>query len=57
MGIEASQLRRDLQNEGADRASERRSYGLIGKVVDYHPNTGTKKQVVFVGAVDIREKR
>ncbi|HHT7153286.1 hypothetical protein P4388_33960 [Bacillus thuringiensis] len=44
MGVESSQIRKDLQDEGADRASERRSYGLIGKVTDYHPNTGTKTE-------------
>lgn len=44
MGVETSQMRQQLQDGGADRASERRSDGLIGKVVNYHPNTGTKNE-------------
>lgn len=36
-------FRQQLQNQGAERATEQRSLGNIGKVVNYHPNTGKKK--------------
>lgn len=38
-----SNFRKQLQDEGASRASEQRSMGLIGKVVNYHPNVGNKE--------------
>lgn len=38
MAVGQSNFRKTLQEEGASRASERSSYGLIGKVAFYHPN-------------------
>lgn len=40
MGVESSHFRNQLSEQGAERASERRSQGHIGKVVNYHPNQG-----------------
>lgn len=37
-------FREQLQEGGADKAGERRSHGMIGKVVNYHPNTGKKNK-------------
>jgi hypothetical protein len=34
-----SQLRQKIASEGAARAFERRSYGLIGHVINYHPES------------------
>lgn len=42
MGVESSHFKKQLSDQGAERASERRSEGHIGKVVNYHPNTGRK---------------
>jgi|GEM_PF-3333443 len=39
MTVEQSSFKKGLYEQSADRASERRSYGLIGKVAYYHPNT------------------
>ena len=38
-----SHFKQQMNEQGADRASERRSHGMIAKVVNYHPNTGKKK--------------
>lgn len=43
MTVEQSSFKQSLGNQGAEKASERRSLGHIGKVVNYHPNTGKKK--------------
>jgi hypothetical protein len=52
MTVESSSFRQGLQNEGADRAGEKRSHGHIGKVVNYHPNSGKKnKDGTFEGGV------
>ncbi len=37
-----SYFKEQLQEKGAEKASERRFLGHIGKVVYYHPNTGKK---------------
>ena len=39
MTVEHSNFKQQLYDQSAERASERRSYGLIGKVAYYHPNT------------------
>lgn len=44
MTVEPSHFKQSLHNGGADRASEQRPVGHIGKVVNYHPNTGKKNQ-------------
>lgn len=40
--VEQSNFRRGLEKQGADHANERMSIGHIGKVVYYHPNSGSK---------------
>ncbi|ECP9029741.1 hypothetical protein FU976_07965 [Campylobacter jejuni] len=37
--VEQSHFKQSIQNQGAERASERSSQGLIGKVAFYHGNT------------------
>lgn len=37
--VESSHFRQNLHNQGAERASERSSFGHIGKVAFYHGNT------------------
>lgn len=42
MKVEPSNFRKKLQESGASRAGERTYHGMIGKVVNYHPNTGKR---------------
>lgn len=43
MGVESSHFKNQLHEQGAMRAMEKSTLGHIGKVVNYHPNTGKKK--------------
>ncbi len=45
MGVEQSYQKKQLQEGGADRASERRSYGLIGRVINYYPQASQVDEV------------
>lgn len=52
MTVEKSSFKQGLENQSAERASERRSLGNIGKVVNYHPNTGRRnKNGTFDGGI------
>jgi len=42
MAVGESNFKQNLGNQGAEKASERRNFGNIGKVVNYHPNVGSK---------------